>query len=106
MTEEHGDIHVHVHLEGDPRFEVIVDELRALRRRIGDLVTAQQDVDAAIAGIGGDVSRIRAAIVRIQDEIAALQASGADTSGLVAALGELDGATGDLDNVAPAVPGS
>lgn len=98
MTEE---IHVHVHLDGDPRFEVIVDELKALRRRIGDLVTAQEDVDAAIAGIGGDVARMRAAIVRIQDEIARLQAAGADTSGLVAALAELDSTTGDLDNLAP-----
>lgn len=95
---------VDVHIHGDPRVDALALQVAANTARIGELMAAQEDVDAAVAGIGGDVTRMRDAIVRIQAEIADLQSQGVDTSGLVAALASLDSATGDLDNIAPAPP--
>jgi hypothetical protein len=101
-------MHIHLHVPLDPRLDQIRDSLTditdiltSLRIRIGLLMAGQEDIDAAVAAIGADVTALEAASVRIMDEIAQLEAAGVNTDGLMAAVNAWDVATGKIVNIVP-----
>lgn len=66
-------------------------------------MTAQQDLDQAVAAIGLDVQGLTDAGARIEAEITKLEGQGVDTSGLRAAVSSLDQAVGDVAAIVPGV---
>lgn len=69
-----------------------------------ELQMGQVEVDAAVAELGVDVQKLNDAGALILAEIATLEGQGVDTSGLTAAVAQLDDAVGSIANISPAQP--
>lgn len=95
------DIHHWHHSDTNTKLDNLIEMVQSVLEREQDLMTAQDDVNAAVTQLGVDVGALNAAAVRIQAEMERLKAEGVDVSGLIAALSELDTATGQLANISP-----
>lgn len=78
--------------------------LKSINQQLGVITMGQAEVDAAVAELGVDVQGLTDAGVAIQAEIAALQGQGVDTTGLTAAVAQLDTAVGSIASIATAPP--
>lgn len=99
------DIHVHIgkieiHVR-DPRIDQVLALLDGIAQRLETIMDSQADVDAAVASIGLDVQGLTDSGVRIEAAIADLEAAGADTTALRAAIGTLDDAVGSIAAIVP-----
>jgi len=97
-------LRIDLHVHDQQGMAQVLDLLGQLIEGETIIMAAQDDIDAAIATLGADTQAIEDSVTRIQAEIATLQASGADTSGLVAALDSLNTAVGDVGNIVPVPP--
>lgn len=100
------DIHIHIgkveiHVR-DPRIDQVLALLDGIAQRLETIMDSQADVDAAVASIGLDVQGLTDSGVRIEAAIADLEAKGADTTALRAAIGSLDDAVGSIAAIVPA----
>lgn len=101
---------VHVHHDsgsgGSVDLAPVLARLDAITTMLEEIMSSQDDVDAAVAQIGLDVTGLTDAGVRIEAAIAALEAQGADTTALRAAISSLDDAVGSVASIVPPPTGS
>lgn len=68
------------------------------------LMTQQDDINAAITALQNDETGLDASVQAILAEISTLQGQGVDTSGLTAAVADLQGHVDAVAAIAPAAP--
>lgn len=85
------------------RLDRLLNQNRHISSQLRRIMGEQENIDAAVAQLGVDVASLNDAAVRIQAEIAALEAQGVDTTGLRAAIGDLDTAVGNVGSIVPVV---
>ena len=81
-------------------------QLKAINAKLGEIVTAQDDINAAVQAIQSVTADLVTAVANIQAELAALPAP-VDTSALNAAIAPLQAVQAQVDALeSPAPPSS
>lgn len=86
-------------LQGE--FDNLNQRITNLQQGEQEIMSAQSDIDDAIATLGVDAQGLTDAAARIEAEIANLEAKGVDTSGLKAAVAAADSAAGTVISIVP-----
>lgn len=84
------------------RLDGIVWLLVQVLRDLQEIKMSQSDIDAQIVNLQGVTAQLGAAVTAIQQELTTLQTQGVDTSGLDAAVAQLDTAAQAVSALAPA----
>lgn len=82
----------------------IGESLKTINQQLGDIVTAQDDINSAVAALQNDETGLDASVQAIQAEIANLTNAGVDTTALTAEVANLQAHVDNVAALAPAAP--